>query len=122
MSDEKPLYWIGTSKEDLKAFPEDVKDVMGYSLDVAQNGGKADNAKPLSGIVRGGKVFEIYDDYNGDTYRAVYTVKFKNAIYVLHAFKKKSRKGITTPKPDVDLIKARYRAAEAHYKANFGSD
>jgi len=121
-SSEKPLYWMGTSLEDLKDFPEDVKDAMGYSLDVAQNGGKADNAKPLTNVVKGGKVFEVYDDYQGDTYRAVYTVKFGKAIYVLHAFKKKSKKGISTPQSDLDLIKARYRKAEEHYKANFGSD
>ncbi len=118
---EKPLFWIGSSKDDLKKFPDEVKGVMGYSLDVAQNGGKADNAKPLSNVVKGGRIFEIYDDHKGDTYRAVYTVKFEKALYVLHAFKKKSTKGISTPKPDIELIKARYKRAEEHYKANFSS-
>ncbi len=117
---EKPLYWIGSSKGDLKNFPEEVKDIMGYSLDVAQNGGKADNAKPLSNVVKGGRVYEVFDDYKGGTYRAVYTVKFEKAVYVLHAFKKKSTKGVSTPKPDVDVMKARYKKAEEHYKANYG--
>ncbi len=118
---EKPLFWIGSSKDDLKGFPEDIKDAMGYSLDVAQNGGKADNAKPLSSVVKGGRIFEIFDDYKGDTYRAVYTVKFEKALYVLHAFKKKSTKGISTPKPDIEQIKARYKRAVEHYKTNFSS-
>ncbi len=118
---EKSLFWIGSSKDDLKGFPEDIKDAMGYSLDVAQNGGKADNAKPLSSVVKGGRIFEIFDDYKGDTYRAVYTVKFEKALYVLHAFKKKSTKGISTPKPDIEQIKARYKRAEEHYKTNFSS-
>ena len=94
---------------------------MGYSLRVAQNGSKADNAKPLSGVVKGGRVFEVLDDHKGDTYRAVYTVKYGEVLYVLHAFKKKSKKGISTPKPDIELIKARFKRAEEHYKANFSS-
>lgn len=117
---EKPLTWIGSTLEDLKKFPGDVKDVMGYSLGIAQTGGKADNTKPLSNIVKGGRIFEIVDDYDGDTYRAVYTVKFEKAIYALHAFKKKSKSGIATPKPDKELIKARYKRAEEHYKRNYG--
>jgi len=117
---EKPIEWIGSTKNDLKSFPEDVQDVMGHSLHIAQNGGKADNAKPLSGIVKSGRIFEVVDDYDGDTYRAVYTVKFEKSIYALHAFKKKSKTGKATPKPDVDLIKARYKRAEEHYKENYG--
>ncbi|MDH5228868.1 MAG: type II toxin-antitoxin system RelE/ParE family toxin [Gammaproteobacteria bacterium] len=117
---EKPLYWIGSSLEDLKKFPEGVKDVMGYSLDVAQRGVKADNAKPLANVVKGGRIFEVYDDHKGDTYRAVYTVKFEKAVYVLHAFKKKSKSGIATPKPDIDTMRARYKKAEEHYAKNFG--
>jgi len=118
---EKPLFWIGSSLADLRKFPDDIKDAMGYSLDIAQNGGKADNAKPLSSVVKGGRIFEVFDDHKGDTYRAVYTVKFEKALYVLHAFKKKSTKGISTPKPDIELIKARYKRAEEHYKAKFSS-
>lgn len=117
---EKPIEWIGSSLTDLRKFPEDVKDVMGYSLGIAQNGGKADNAKPLTNIVKGGLIYEICDNDKGDTYRAVYTVKFKDVLYVLHTFKKKSKKGIATPKPDIDLIQARYAIAERHYKDNYG--
>ena len=115
---EKPLYWVGSSLADLKNFPEDVKNAMGYSLDVAQNGGKSGSAKPLPGLVKGGRIFEVVDNHDGDTYRAVYTVQFEKAVYVLHAFKKKSNKGIATPKPDIEVIKARYKKAEEHYKAN----
>ncbi len=77
---EKPLVWIGSSLVDLKKFPEEAKEVMGYSLHVAQNGGKADNAKPLSSLIRGGRVFEVLDDHKGDTYRAVYTVRFGEVL------------------------------------------
>ncbi len=112
---EKPLIWIGTSLEDLRKFPEEVKDEMGYALDVAQNGGKADSAKPLKGIVTGAGVLEVVDDFDGNTYRAVYTVKFKGIVYALHAFQKKSKKRIETPKSDIDLIKTRYKRAEQDY-------
>lgn len=112
---EKSLYWVGTSLEDLKKFPEEVKDVMGYALHVAQNGGKADSAKPLKGIVSGSGVLEIVDDFDGDTYRAVYTVKFQESVYVLHSFQKKAKKGIKTSTPDIKLIKARYKRAEEEH-------
>ena len=112
-----PLEWIGSSNKDIRKFPKEVCIVMGYALDVAQNGGKADNVKPLKGIVTGSGVLEVIDDYDGDTYRAVYTVRFEEFIYVLHAFKKKSTKGINTPKQEIDLIKARYKEAENRYKA-----
>ena len=101
--------------EDLREFPEDVKDVMGYALDAAQNGGKADSAKPLKGIITGNGILEIVDDFDSNTYHAVYTVKFKGVVYVLHAFQKKSKKRIQTPKSDIDLIKARYKQAETDY-------
>ncbi len=117
---EKPVEWVGSSLTELRKFPEDVKDVMGYSLGIAQNGSKADNAKPLTNIVKGGLIYEICDNDKGDTYRAVYTVKFKDVLYVLHTFKKKSKKGIATPKADIDLIKERYAIAERHYKDNYG--
>ena len=116
---EKPIEWVGSSKEDLKDFPDEVMRTMGYSLHVAQNGGKSDNAKPLSKAVKGGGIYEVCDDYQGDTYRAVYTIKFEKAIYIIHAFKKKSKKGKSTPKPDMDLIAARYKRAEEHYKENY---
>ena len=113
----KPLEWIGSSNNDIRKFPKEVRIVMGYALDVAKNGGKADNVKPLKGIVPGSGVLEVIDDYDGDTYRAVYTVRFEEFIYVLHAFKKKSTKGINTPKQEIDLIKTRYKEAENRYKA-----
>ena len=112
-----PLEWIGSSNKDIRKFPKEVRIVMGYALDVAQNGGKADNVKPLKGIVTGSGVLDVIDDYDGETYRAVYTVRFEEFIYVLHAFKKKSTKGINTPKQEIDLIKARYKEAENRYKA-----
>ena len=89
---------------------------MGYALYQAQIGLKALSAKPLRGF-GGAGILEIVENHQTDTYRAVYTVKFSNFIYVLHAFQKKSRKGIATPKPDIDLIQRRLRAAEEHYKA-----
>lgn len=111
----KNLVWIGSSRRDLKSFAVEVKDVMGYALYQAQVGGKAPSAKPLAGF-GGAGVLEIVEDYQTDTYRAVYTVKFSELVYVLHAFQKKSKKGIATPKPDIDLIKRRLKVAEEDYK------
>ncbi len=111
----KSIVWIGSSRRDLKAFPAEVKDVMGYALYQAQVGLKASSAKPLAGF-GGAGVLEIVDDYQTDTYRAVYTVKFSEFVYVLHAFQKKSKKGIATPKTDIDFVKKRSRAAEEDYK------
>ena len=108
---EKPLIWIGSSKRDLVAFPSDVKDVFGYALHQAQHGEKHLDAKPLKGF-GGAKTLEVVDDYQGNTYRAVYTVKFESYVYVLHCFQKKSKKGIATPKPDMDKIRARLKDAE----------
>jgi phage-related protein len=107
--------WIGSSRRDLKSFPAEVRDVMGYALYQAQVGLKAPSAKPLRGF-GGAAVLEIVEDHQTDTYRAVYTVKFAELLYVLHAFQKKSKKGIATPKPDSDLIKRRLRAEEEDYK------
>lgn len=116
MGDElKTLAWVGNSQKELRAFPEEVKDVMGYALHLAQAGGKHDAAKPMSGF-GGAGVLEVVDDYDGDTYRAVYTVKFAERVYVLHAFQKKSKKGIRTPKQDIDLIRDRLRLAEADHR------
>lgn len=108
---ERPLVWIGSSKRDLTGFPEDVKDVFGYALHLAQFGDKHIDAKPLKGFV-GAKTLEVVEDHQGDTYRAVYTVKFAGFVYVLHCFQKKSKKGIATPKPDMDKIRARLKDAE----------
>ena len=115
----KPVVWIGSSHEDWKDFPDDVQDVMGYALHLAQCGEKAHNAKPLIGF-KGTSVLEITDNYQTDTYRAVYTVKFEGVVYILHAFQKKSKKGIATPKSDIQLIEQRLKKAreyhDKHYK------
>ncbi|HEU4696025.1 MAG TPA: type II toxin-antitoxin system RelE/ParE family toxin [Sphingomicrobium sp.] len=111
MDADKELIWIGSSKEDLSAFPDDVKLVMGFALRVAQQGGKHPSAKPLKGY-KGAGVLEIVDDFDGDTYRAVYTVRFESAVYALGAFQKKSKKGIATSKADLDRIKGRLKRAE----------
>lgn len=108
----KDLFWVGHSKASLKEFPREVQRVMGRALDVAQRGGKAPNAKPLKGF-GGAGVLEVVDDHDGDTYRAVYTVRFANAVYVLHSFQKKSKRGGATPKRELHLIRQRLVAAEA---------
>lgn len=110
----KPLAWVGSSKGDLHKFPDEVKDLMGYALYLAQTGGKHPAAKPLKGFTGAG-VLEIVEDYRSDTYRAVYTVKFGDAIYVLHAFQKKSKSGIATPQKDIDLIKSRLQRVYEHH-------
>jgi len=115
---EKPVGWVGTSKRDFLDFPEPVKDEMGNALGVAQFGGKHPSAKPWKGLGPG--VFEIVEDYDGDTYRAVYTVKFREAVYVLHAFQKKSPKGIRTSRGDVALIEQRLKAAQSDYEEHYG--
>ncbi|MEA1890889.1 MAG: type II toxin-antitoxin system RelE/ParE family toxin [Pseudomonadota bacterium] len=108
---EKTLIWIGSSKKDLIVFPEDVKNVFGYALHLAQHGEKHLDAKPLKGF-GGAKTLEVVEDHQGDTFRAVYTVKLESYVYVLHCFQKKSKKGIATPKPDLDKIRARLKDAE----------
>ncbi len=111
---DKPLFWIGSSWRDLKDSPAEVQNVIGYALHWAQRGGKSPDAKPLQGF-GGASVLEVVDDFDGDTYRAVYTVRFTEAVYVLHVFQKKSRKGIATPKQNIELVKARLKRAETHY-------
>ncbi|MCL2297968.1 MAG: type II toxin-antitoxin system RelE/ParE family toxin [Proteobacteria bacterium] len=111
----KPLVWIASARKDLMAMPDDVQDTFGYALHLAQTGGKHDQAKPLKGFGSAG-VLEVVEDSDSNTYRAVYTVRFGNAVYVLHCFQKKSTHGIATPKPDIDLIRDRLKAAEAHAK------
>jgi len=107
----KPLYWIGSSKQDLLALPEAVVDVFGYALYLAQVGGKHARARPLSGFGSAG-VLEAVEDRQGNTYRAVYSVSFAEAVFVLHVFQKKSKRGIATPRREMDLIRARWKAAE----------
>jgi phage-related protein len=107
----KPVVWVGSSREDLRALPELVQDNFGYALYVAQRGDKHQDAKILKGY-GGAGVLEIVRDYRGDTFRAVYTVRLAGAVYVLHVFQKKSKKGRATPKMDVKLIQQRLREAE----------
>ena len=115
---ERPLFWIGSSKRDLLAFPEAVKDDIGTALSVAQFGGKHPNAKPWKG--EGAGIFEVVDDHRGDTYRAVYTVRFQGAVYVLHAFQKKSPSGVKTAQTDVKTINQRLKLAKENYEARHG--
>ena len=109
----KPLYWVASARKDLKAMPDEVQDTFGYALYQAQAGKKHVRAKPLKGFGSAG-VLEVVEDLKGNTYRAVYTVKFVNAIYVLHCFQKKSKCGIATPKPDISTIRERLRVAQTH--------
>jgi phage-related protein len=111
----KPVRWVGRSKEDLRDFPEDVRRRVGGALWDAQLGRKAPYSKPLQGF-GGAGVLEIVDDFDGDTYRAVYTVRFAGAVYVLHAFQKKSRRGTGTPKAELDLIEQRLRRAREDHE------
>ena len=114
--DLRPVYWVGSSYKDWTAFPAEVQDGMGYALHLVQTGKTPTNAKPLRGLETG--VLELIEDHDGDTYRCVYTIRFPEAVYVLHAFRKKSKRGVSTPKQDIALIKARLkRAEEAHAQA-----
>src|ERR1700712_4481772 len=119
MKIQKPALWIGSTRDDLREFPDEVRRVMGVAINDAQNGEEHPRAKALKGF-GGRSVLEVVDDEDGDTYRAVYTVRFAAAIYVLHAFQKKSRKGIETPKHEIEVIKARLKLAEAHSRENYG--
>ena len=115
-SSVKSLVWVGSSLKDLREFPEAVKDEMGFALYEAQCGLKPLDAKPLKGF-GGANVLELVSDYQTDTYRAVYTVRFGERVYVLHAFQKKSKKGIATSQSDIELIKRRLKQAEDLHKA-----
>ena len=107
---QRHLVFVGSSIDDLRNFPEDVKDVVGYALWLAQDGQKHPDAKPLKGF-GGAGVLEIADAYRGDAYRVVYTTMFAGVVYVLHAFKKKSTSGIATPKRHIEVIKRRLQEA-----------
>ena len=111
--DPKPLRWVGSAKKDLQAMPDEVQDTFGYALHLTQSGGKHAQAKPLKGFGSAG-VLEVVESEAGSTYRAVYTVKIARAVYVLHCFQKKSTSGIATPKPDMDLVRERLKAALVH--------
>lgn len=111
----KPIKWVASAKRDLDAMPEEVKDVFGHAIDLAQAGGKHVDAKPLTGFGSAG-VLEVVEDFRSGTYRAVYTVKFAGWVYVVHCFQKKSKSGIKTPKEDLDLIDARLKAARLDFE------
>ena len=111
---EKPVVWVGSSKRDLKEFPDEVQDVLGGAPQTVQWGRTPAIAKPLKGY-GGATVMEIVDDYNSDTYRAVYAVRFKGVVFVLHCFQKKSKRGRETPRRDKELIGSRLREAARIY-------
>jgi phage-related protein len=115
----KPAVFVGSSRKDLQAFPAKVRLEVGRALFEAQLGEHPKDAKPLKGF--GGSVLEIRDNFEGGTYRAVYTVRFEGVLYVLHAFQKKSAKGIATPQRELDLVRQRLRDAEALHDAMKGS-
>jgi phage-related protein len=112
---ERPLFWVGSSKQDLMALPADVRKFFGHALNFAQEGEQHDAAKVMKGFGSAG-VLELVEDDAGGTYRAVYTVKFKEAVFVLHCFQKKSKSGITTPQKEILIIRARLKIAEAMAK------
>ncbi|WP_245803923.1 type II toxin-antitoxin system RelE/ParE family toxin [Geothermobacter hydrogeniphilus] len=108
---EKKVVWIGSALKDLRRFPEGVRQVFGAAIYYAQLGGKHPQATPMKGH-KGAGVLEIVEDHDGDTYRCMYTVRYSNKVYVLHAFQKKSKKGIATPKSDLDVIKKRLKEVQ----------
>lgn len=114
----RALEWVGSSLDDLRCFPADVRRVFGQAIDDAEHGGEHPRTKAMTGF-GGRSVLEVVDDFDGDTYRAVYTVRFSGVVYVLHAFQKKSKRGIATPKHDLDVVKARLKRAEEHYRTNY---
>jgi len=117
----KPVRWIGGSKADLSGFPAEVRRRVGGAIWEAQIGGKAPYAKPLRGF-HGSGVLEIVDDFDGDTFRTVYTVRFVKAVYILHAFQKKSKRAIATPRMELELIGQRLKRAREDYEQWSSSD
>lgn len=113
----RPLFWVGSSKRDYRDFPERVQDGFGFELFLAQRGQHPPSAKPLKGL--GSGTIELIGNFDGDTYRVVYTVRFSDALYILHAFKKKSKHGRKTAQADIELIKQRLKAAEDDYAHRF---
>ncbi len=105
----KPVVWLGDSLRELRTFPAVVQDELGYAIYLAQRGDKHVSAKPFKGLGTG--VLEVVSDHRGDTFRSAYTVRFADRVFVLHAFQKKSKSGVTTPKADIDLIKQRLKQA-----------
>lgn len=113
----RPIVFVGSSRKDLKEMPDDVQADMGFALYQAQQGLKPSSAKVLKSF-GGAGVLEVVENFDGDTYRAVYTVKLKKAVYVLHCFQKKSKKGTETPKQEMNLIRQRLKEAEQQDSAN----
>ncbi len=111
----KILKWIGSSREDLKEFPDEIIDEMGHGLYLVQMGDRPSHAKTLSGF-GSAKVIELKESDRSGTYRVVYTIEMAEFIFVLHAFQKKSKSGIATPKQEIDMIKRRLKEAESLYK------
>jgi phage-related protein len=114
----KPVEWVGTALEELRACPEAVQDAVGYALYLAQCGEQHPAAKRLRGELRG--LVEIVDDWGGNTYRAVYTASLAGVIYVLHVFRKKATRGIATPRHVIEGIKGRLRQARTHHARHYG--
>ena len=116
----RPLLWIASSRKDLREFPEGVQDEAGYDLWLVQQGGMPVTAKVLKGF-GGPDLLELVEDYSSDTYRVIYTVRFSEVVYVLHAFQKKSKHGIKTPKKELDLIRSRLRIAEQDHNQRYSN-
>ena len=114
MLKRRSLIWVGSSLKDLTSFPDAVKKDIGFALHLAQSGEKSNQAKPFKGI--GSGIYEVVDDYHSDTYRAIYAVNLGDRVYVLHAFQKKSKKGIKTPQNEIDMIERRYKIALQLYQ------
>jgi phage-related protein len=115
----KPLHWIGSCLKDVRKFPEEVRGEVGFAHYLAQKGDKASNAVPMVGF-GGANVLEVVISEGGDAYRVIYTVKFAEAVYALHAFQKKSTKGRKTPRPDLNALHERLKQAEVHYREKYG--
>jgi len=120
MRKDRPLLWVASSKRDYREFPSRVQEGFGFELYLAQTGQHPPSAKPLKGLASG--TLELIDNFDGDTYRAVYTVQFSEAVYVLHAFKKKSKRGSKTPQTDIDLIKHRLKTAIDDHARRFAKE
>jgi phage-related protein len=113
----KDCYFVGSTKRDISKMPQDVKSSFGLSIFQAQEGAEAENVKALKGFA-GRSILEIIENHDGDTYRAIYTVRYSTGIYVLHAFQKKSKSGIATPKQELDLVVSRLKDAEVLHQFN----
>lgn len=117
---EKPLYWIGSAKDDLLELPPPVRREIGFALGAAQMGGRYRSVKPWKGL--GSGIYEVISDFDTNTFRGVYTVRFKQAVYALHCFQKKSPRGIQTARGDVELFGQRLKIAKADYETRYGKE